>query len=184
MQNPEHPCYAWLDATSGRVGKIVNASATIWSDQTATDTGLVITAMHAIAQEDILQEESLAEQLSDPLATSVVAHLWLVGSEDWAPSQYWSPMFLIFNPELSNDEVANDFYNILPRHDYVVTAIDSQQLLANQVPGDLTATAPEVYDPRGLTEGHRRTVKRLRRSPYCLLAFRPRVKPPVSSAPV
>jgi hypothetical protein len=156
LAEPGHDCHDWLEITHGRVPQSGFMSAAVWSLRTEATTGLMVSAVHTLAEGWIVPGGQPAPaELRDPAEDPGTVRIRHATPGGGAPSEGLSPMFLLWTPAIPAEETGDRMTRITPRHDFFLAVLDSQQLevyggLA-PIPEPLRHEPPPIHDPAGLT---------------------------------
>lgn len=127
LADAKHPCHAWVEAVHRRVFRQTLDSAVLWSRRTKHETGVLVTAMHTLGGGWFGPGgEPIKQELFDPTTQDEgVPRLFAPdakGSFASAASALW-PLYV---PAVPGDETRGKLEDILPRHDFVLAAVDGQ----------------------------------------------------------
>ena len=155
ISNQDHPCREWVYKLQGRVTKSSDQSASVWSLRTEAGTALVVSALHTLGEGWFGPGGSLIEErLRNPAEELGATRIFLVKENDRSVDSLASVLFNLYNAEVPSDQSGNNLRNILPRHDFFVGVIDSQQVVMEPLPGapaPLRHEPPVIVDPSDLT---------------------------------
>jgi len=155
IADPDNPCREWVANLAGRVARNSGQSASVWSLNTATETGLIVSAVHTLGEGYLGPGGSdIPGGFSDPAAQAGATRIYLVENGEVGVSPLASVLFILYHPDIPATESGNFLRDVLPRHDFFVGVIDSQQIVMEPLPGTpglLQFEPPPVYDPAGLT---------------------------------
>jgi hypothetical protein len=159
LADPGHPCRDRLAELVGRVARNSGQSASVWSLDTGTGTGLVVSAVHTLGEGYLGPGGTdIPGGFRDPAGQAGATRIYLVEDGAGTVSPLASVLFILYHPELPAAESGNYLRDILPRHDFFVGVIDSQRVVMEPLPGTpgpLLPEPPAVYDPAGLTTADR-----------------------------
>jgi len=130
-------------------------SGVMWSTAEASKVGLLLSAIHTLGEGWIAPPgEAASPMLKDPAEQSGNFRLTLT-SAALKPTKVMAPTFMMFHPAVPAAETGNRMHDILPRHDFYLSAVDGQRFVVRDdthigvMPSALTPTLPEVFDPEG-----------------------------------
>lgn len=150
-----HPCFAWIDETRGRVIRSSPGSAVVWSRRNEADEALMATALHTLGDGWFAPVgEAIAESTHNPFDQEGVARLFLVAPDGTEVNEQASRQSCLYNPAVPADENGDSFINLLPRHDFIVGVVDTYRFES-----ETNAAGPvlpdgemlPLYDPAGVT---------------------------------
>ena len=157
LEADDHPCRPWVESVYGRAARSSNASAAVWTTQTESGAGLLVSAVHTLGVGWYTPAgQDVPEVLQDPAATTGVPRIFLITSNGAAVDDRATPMFDLYNPAIPGEENANFFFDILPRHDFFVAVVDDQKIDVSPLVGMpelLRNEPPALFDPAGLAMG-------------------------------
>ncbi len=144
LENPEHACYDWIHAVYTRAAKGgTGGSAAIWSLDTERGNGLALSAAHVLKDFDVDESGDAPETLVTPDDETGLHFVRLSRPEAGIPPENYTATFPFYHPAISEEEMADGFANILPRHDFFLSAVDSQ-LAAERESFEAMCSAPPV----------------------------------------
>ncbi|MCH8251185.1 MAG: trypsin-like peptidase domain-containing protein [Planctomycetes bacterium] len=155
LAEADHPCFAWIDETRGRVIRSTPGSAVVWSRRNEAEAALMATALHTLGEGWFAPVgEAIAESTHDPSDQEGVARLFLVSPDGSEVNEQASRQSCLYNPAVPADENGDSFINLLPRHDFIVGVVDTYRFESGT-----NAAGPvlpdggmlPLYDPAGVT---------------------------------
>ncbi len=125
--HPEHSCYAWVREVFPRAIKAGSSgSGAIVSLDTDQGTGLAMSAAHVLKTFEENDEGEIVETMVSPAERQGLRFVRLSREEGGTPADAYNATFIFYHPTISQDERADGFANILPRHDFFLAAVDAQ----------------------------------------------------------